>query len=119
MNVNRTSIAGLGFCNPSAGLWRFADLHDGATQPPRLVGPCYVTKAELLVDLDRYARESWGYGATVAGEMKDYLVVVNEAKVGICPRNIHLQATSPEEAKDAAIALGSCVAVMHVYQRVG
>lgn len=119
MNVNRTRIVGLGFCNPAVGLWRFADLHDGVTQPPRLVGPNYATKTELLADFDRYARESWGYGEPVVSELKDYMVVVNESVDGLCTRNVHLQAASPEEAKEQAIALGSCVTVMHVYQRVG
>lgn len=37
------------------GLWRFVDAATGAH-----VGPHYPTRAELLADLARYARENWG-----------------------------------------------------------
>ncbi|MGF6996762.1 hypothetical protein [Paraburkholderia sp. GAS32] len=62
-----TRFAGLVYLNQMPGLWRFVDVHDGMPkegEAPRVVGPQYKTERELLADADRYARESWGYGAT-------------------------------------------------------
>jgi hypothetical protein len=41
------------------GIWRIVDAETGNT-----VGPVYKTKAELLADLERYAKE---FGCTNAG----------------------------------------------------
>lgn len=63
-NIQKTRYMGLGFYNQEAGLWRVVDIHDSLLNSqgvPRTVGPMYASKAELLSDLDRYARESWGY----------------------------------------------------------
>lgn len=60
--IHRTRFETLGFINQLPGLWRFIDLSDYKPQdPPRTVGPQYRTKAELLADLARYARDSWGF----------------------------------------------------------
>lgn len=60
--INRTRFDGLGYINQSKGVWRVVDIHDAFdSSNPRCVGPQYKTKAELLADLERYARESWGY----------------------------------------------------------
>jgi hypothetical protein len=47
-----TRFPELAYINQAAGLWRIVTTEDGAT-----IGPQYRTKAELLADLDRYARE--------------------------------------------------------------
>lgn len=62
--IIKTRFAGLGYWHQGHGLWRVVDIHESVLNPegmPRTVGPQYTTKAELLADLDRYARESWGY----------------------------------------------------------
>lgn len=62
--LTKTRFAGLAFYQQQPGLWRVADIHDSqlnAQGLPRAVGPQYRTKSELLADLERYARESWGY----------------------------------------------------------
>jgi hypothetical protein len=50
-----TRFPGLGYRKDSPNLWRVVDTSSG-----RSVGPQYRTKAELLADLARYARENWG-----------------------------------------------------------
>lgn len=50
-----TRFKELGYRKTMPGLWRFVDAETGAD-----VGPQYRTKAELLADLERYARDSWG-----------------------------------------------------------
>ncbi|MNC69889.1 hypothetical protein D3C76_165240 [compost metagenome] len=63
-NIQKTRYMGLGYYNQQPGLWRVVDIHDSLLNSqgvPRAVGPQYASKAELLSDLDRYARESWGY----------------------------------------------------------
>ena len=47
-----TRFAELGYRNEAHGLWRIVAL-DGEQS----VGPYYASKAELLADLERYARE--------------------------------------------------------------
>lgn len=59
--VKRTRYAGLGYVQLTRGVWRVVDRHDGDGEVPRCVGPIYRTRAELLADLDAYAREAWGY----------------------------------------------------------
>ena len=62
--IMKTRYAGLGYWHQGHGLWRVVDIHDSVLNPqgmPRTVGPMYKSKAELMGDLDRYARESWGY----------------------------------------------------------
>jgi hypothetical protein len=60
--INRTRFEGLGYINQAKGLWRVVDIHDAiSSSEPRCVGPQYKSKTELLADLERYARESWGY----------------------------------------------------------
>jgi hypothetical protein len=60
--LHATQFKGLkyGNSNPAGKpLWRVYDCHEIGT--PAAVGPLYASKAELLADLPRYARESWGY----------------------------------------------------------
>jgi hypothetical protein len=52
--VHRTRFEPLGYQHVARGLWRCVDLETGAH-----VGPQYRTKAELLADLPRYARDNW------------------------------------------------------------
>lgn len=59
-NVRSTRFPQLGYLQLDRALWRFVDISDGCTDPPRCVGPLYRTRSELLADLDRYASESWG-----------------------------------------------------------
>lgn len=47
----------LSYMQQDRNLWRFVFTGDGAEAT---VGPQYRTKAELLADLERYARE-WGF----------------------------------------------------------
>lgn len=54
MKEYKTRFPELSFIN-YCGIWRFIDAETKA-----VVGPCYSTKSELLADLPRYARESWG-----------------------------------------------------------
>lgn len=63
--LTKTRFAGLAFYKQAPGLWRVVDIHESELNSqgvPSVVGPQYRTKSELLADLDRYARESWGYG---------------------------------------------------------
>jgi hypothetical protein len=55
--VRNTRFDGLGYVPPSCNgdAWRFVDMTD--PQRNALVGPHYRTKAELLADLERYAKE--------------------------------------------------------------
>lgn len=115
--VHRTRIAGIGFANPCHGLWRFVDIHEGVTSPPRLVGPNYASKDELLADLDRYARESWGYGKTGDGVLEEYMVGVKEGEDSYWYFNC--QAEDPDHAKEQAEGHGSDITVMAIYKRVG
>jgi hypothetical protein len=117
MNVRRTRIAGLGFSNTRPGTWRFVDIHEGVTRPLRLVGPNYATKDELLADLDRYARESWGYGNICDGVLEDYMVGVKEGEDSFWYFNC--QANDPDHAKEQAEGHGSSITVMAIYKRVG
>lgn len=50
----KTRFPELGYQNHDKGLWRIVDLSDGSKAA---IGPHYVTKAELLADLHRYATE--------------------------------------------------------------
>lgn len=62
--INKTRFAGLGYWNQERGLWRVCDIHESVLNSqgvPRTVGPLYASKAELMADLARYARVSWGY----------------------------------------------------------
>jgi len=45
----------LGYEKQGSNLWRIMSIDPGS--PPAAVGPHYKTKAELLADLDRYAKE--------------------------------------------------------------
>ena len=56
LRVNSTRFPSLGFAQVKRGLWRFVDKSTGCT-----VGQYYARKDELLADMERYARESWGY----------------------------------------------------------
>lgn len=58
LTVHRTRFPELGYVKIDNACWQFIDLN----QPDRMaqVGPHYKTKVELLADLERYARESWG-----------------------------------------------------------
>lgn len=120
--IHRTRYAGIGFVNVAPGLWRFADIHEGikADEPPRTVGPEYPSKMELLADLDRYARDSWGYGENRDHLLKDYLVMVQEGEAENDPGywNFHCQAEDPEHAREQAIGHGDAISVLSVYQKV-
>lgn len=50
-----TRFAQLGYRQDFRACWRVVDLESGSS-----VGPQYRTRAELLADLERYARENWG-----------------------------------------------------------
>lgn len=50
-NDRPTRYPELGYRHQGSGLWRIVDNSSGSE-----VGPQYRTKAELLADLDRYAR---------------------------------------------------------------
>ena len=54
--LHRTRFDILGYQQIDHDCWRVMDLSDGR---PSVVGPQYRTKAELLGDLTRYAREVW------------------------------------------------------------
>jgi hypothetical protein len=56
MKIYKTRFATLGFTKLEPGLWRIMALDD---KEPAAVGPLYASKAELLGDLTRYARENW------------------------------------------------------------
>lgn len=60
LRVHRTRFSQLGFVRLEPRVWRFVDLTEGQTDPPRCVGPIYASRAELLADLTEYARTSWG-----------------------------------------------------------
>ena len=56
--MNATRFPELAYYNPIRGIWRFVDRENN-----REVGggeEVYRTKAELLADLTRYAKDSWG-----------------------------------------------------------
>lgn len=69
-----TRFEGLGYMMLAPGVWRIVDLvqtkYNGECTPahlqdmnnPSCTGPSYLTKAELLADLDRFATD---YGAPV------------------------------------------------------
>ncbi len=62
IKVHSTQFAGLGYANTNpagAACWRVIDLHESGRVAA--VGPLYSSKAELLADLPRYARDSWNY----------------------------------------------------------
>ena len=50
--MHKTCYQELGFRMDSPGNWRIVDTDSGQS-----IGPYYVTKAELLADLYRYAKE--------------------------------------------------------------
>lgn len=58
--LHRTRFKGLGYIHQDTNLWRVVDVHDGRNTV-HTVGPHYHSQAELLGDLDRYAKETWGY----------------------------------------------------------
>jgi hypothetical protein len=53
--IRPTRFGTLGYRCDGRGLWRVYDVEN--RESPAAVGPFYVTKAELLADLDRYAHE--------------------------------------------------------------
>ena len=53
--VRPTRYVELGYRCDGPGLWRIYDVMDATS--PAAVGPQYRTKAELLADLERYARD--------------------------------------------------------------
>ena len=60
--INNTRYDGLGYANTNPigkACWRVVDLHEPGRQ--MAVGPLYNSKAELLADFERYAKDSWGY----------------------------------------------------------
>lgn len=57
--LSPTRVSFLFYTRITPTLWRVVDRSDGAG-PIRCVGPLYRTKAELLADFDRYARDAWG-----------------------------------------------------------
>lgn len=61
--IYKTRYQELGYAHLDTNLWRFVDLIDGGTIFGACTGPHYRTKAELLADLDRYAREFGCEGA--------------------------------------------------------
>jgi len=63
--IHSTRYPELGYANHAPSLWRIIDMETGA-----VIGPHYKSKAELLADLDRYARV---FGAT-AGPALPYPV---------------------------------------------
>jgi len=62
LQLRPTRYAGLCYVQQDRTTWRFVSVHDcDSVATPAVVGPQYRTKAELLADMDRYAREYWGY----------------------------------------------------------
>lgn len=55
--IHKTQYAELGYANTADSLWRFVDIISGGTIYNACVGSHNRTRAELLADLDRYARE--------------------------------------------------------------
>lgn len=55
--IRKTRFKELGYWCVEPGCWSFVSLCDGS---PSQVGPKYASEQELLADLERYARESWG-----------------------------------------------------------
>lgn len=53
-----TRYSGLRYTK-TGNVWRIFDCHEPVRSMP--VGEHYRTRAELLADLDRYAREVWAY----------------------------------------------------------
>ena len=58
MKIHPTRFAPIGYAKICPGYWSVIALDDNAQ-----VGPQYRTKGELLADLPRYARDSWGLEA--------------------------------------------------------
>ena len=56
-SLRQTRFPELRYMQQSPGLWRFVYVGDGSEST---VGPQYRTMAELLADMERYARE-WGF----------------------------------------------------------
>lgn len=52
IKIRPTRIKGLGYAKITATLWRFYD-----TETNSSTGPDYLSKAELLADIDRFAKE--------------------------------------------------------------
>ncbi len=52
LELRKTRFPELAYTNITPGLWRIVD-----TSTKQTVGPHYATKAELLADLERYARD--------------------------------------------------------------
>jgi len=61
MKLFKTRFKNLFFANTGPGVWRFINTDGGYESS---VGPHYLSKAELLGDLTRYATE---YGAELIG----------------------------------------------------
>lgn len=57
--IHKTRYPELGYVHQDVGLWRIVDLASVAEGNNGLVGPQYRSRAELLADLERYARVSW------------------------------------------------------------
>jgi len=55
-----TRLPELSYEKHAAGLWRII-----ATDTGQAIGPHYASKAELLADLERYAREYGCYGEVI------------------------------------------------------
>ena len=68
MSIRKTRYPELGYAKHAPDLWRIIDLSDG-----QAVGPHYKSKAELLGDLDRYAREfGVAPGSGLPNSLRDY-----------------------------------------------
>jgi hypothetical protein len=74
----RTRYTELAYEQQDAGLWRIIDMTEG-----KAIGPQYKSRAELLADSDRFARE---FGATDTGPKLPYpLEDYRNAPSGIGP----------------------------------
>ena len=63
IKLHPTRYEGLYFTRQDVGLWRIVDCHDNTPKKLsdcRFVGHQYKSKAELLQDLEPYAK-TWGY----------------------------------------------------------
>lgn len=52
LKINKTRFPELGFAQVMRGAWRFVDMSTKAT-----IGYNYASKAELLADLERFAKD--------------------------------------------------------------
>jgi len=66
IKVYETRYDRLGYSNMFPGRWKFIDLTDNGTPYTSSIGPNYHSRMELLSDLDRFAKEFFGFTSSPA-----------------------------------------------------